>query len=69
MLEVPDCYWYCPECQSRIQEDNLRDLTYDVELLEYLRRGVVPEDGAAATRVQNAASFLKWQGDSLWLKK
>ena len=60
MTAVPNSYWYCVDCKKQIQEQNLRDLTYDEELLAYLQKNVIPEDSAAATRVQNAGRFLKW---------
>lgn len=44
---MPAGYWYCTQCQKDIAEHNLRDVTYDSELVDYLRVGRLPQDDAA----------------------
>lgn len=68
MQTVPDGYWYCPACKATIAEQNLRDVTFDGVLVEYLRVGTLPAEDSDRDRVVAAAKFLRWGPDTLQIK-
>lgn len=47
----------------------MRDLTYDVTLIDFLANGIVPVDEAEAKRCREAAKFLKWEDGTLYIKR
>lgn len=58
---MPDGYWFCEECRREIAENNLRDVTFDQELVDYLRMGTLPVEEAAQKRVQAASEYMRWE--------
>ena len=59
-------YWYCPTCVLHIKEQNIRDLTLDEELLDYLEKGTPPSE-EEYERIIRASTFLKFEDGILWI--
>lgn len=62
-------FWYCKGCKEHIQEHNLRDLTFDEVLIDFLAKGTVPDSESEERRCREAAKFLKWDEDALYINK
>ena len=45
----------------------MRDLTYDLVLIDYLADGVEPAAEKDRGRCREAARFLKWENGALWI--
>ena len=61
-------YWYCNPCKKYVREHNVRDLTLDDTLLDYLEKGTPPPE-EELDRILRASAFLKWEDDTLWINK
>ena len=57
LATVPRGFWYCATCEHKIARGELRDITVDQPLMQYVFEGI-PPPGDHMARVSAAARFL-----------
>ena len=58
--------WYCPGCTESFI--GCKEVTFDRDLMNFLTDSIVPIDPATERRVLQAAKFMKWEDNRLFIK-
>ena len=69
LSDAPAVFWYCKGCKDFIQEHNLRDFTFDEVLIDFLANGIIPVIESEERRCREAARFLRWSDNALYIKR